>query len=594
MSIRVPALIAAPALAAVLVAGPPEADAGTKRAKTVRLKAFASCAGLVDYARRHVSAPRPGVPAPRPGVPVPVGGGPVSGGGEEGGAAPGPVSAPSPGAREDSSTTNVQEVGIDEPDVVKTDGTRIYALASGRLHAIDARAATPKLLGTLTTAGSGREFLVRGDRALVFGHTGTGTVLSEVDLSNPASMRVLRTLTVDGAFVSARLHAGTARVVLTSIPRAVREIPRPGPGPVPVADAARRRPLRARTAGWVPSATLRNRRTGRVRRRAVVACDDVRRTTRFTGVEMLTVLTIDLDRGLPAIESDAVMTSAETVYASTGSLYVATNGFSGDTAIHRFDISSPSRTEYRASGQVPGSLLNQFSLSEHRGVLRAASTSGFAGPSSSYVTVLRDRGGTLEKIGQVGDLGRGERIFAVRFIEDRGYVVTFRQTDPLYTVDLSDPAGPAVRGELKIPGYSAYLHPVGDHLLLGIGQDATEEGRTLGTQLSLFDVADAAAPTRLHKHTIPGGSSDVEFDHHALLWWAPANLAVVPVSGRAVGFRVSRESGIAEAGRLAHEGDHVSRSLVIGDRLFTYSSSGLLAARLDTLAPGPWVPFGTG
>ena len=118
--------------------------------------------------------------------------------------------------------------------------------------------------------------------------------------------------------------------------------------------------------------------------------------------------------------------------------------------------------------------------------------------SESAVTVLREQGGRLAQIGQVGGLGRGERIYAARFLGDVGYLVTFRQVDPLYTIDLSNPAAPKVAGELKITGYSAYLHPIGEDLLLGVGQEASEQGRRLGAQVSLFDVSDPASPKRLH------------------------------------------------------------------------------------------------
>ena len=127
---------------------------------------------------------------------------------------------------------------------------------------------------------------------------------------------------------------------------------------------------------------------------------------------------------------------------------------------------------------MPGDLLNQFSLSEHKGVLRVGDHRGLRRDGARATSpCCRPAPGRLEKIGQVSGLGRGERIYAVRFIGDRGYVVTFRQIDPLYTLDLADPAHPRVRGELKILGYSAYLHPVGDHELLGIGQDATSRAR---------------------------------------------------------------------------------------------------------------------
>jgi hypothetical protein len=331
------------------------------------------------------------------------------------------------------------------------------------------------------------------------------------------------------------------------------------------------------------------------------------------------VLTIDLRRGLPWTDADAVMTDAQVVYGSPQSLYVATpagQGTAGQdtTQIHRFAATDAPETAYRATGAVPGHLLNQFSLSEHEGVLRVASTrepgppgDAADGRSESIVTVLDETGGTLRPVGQVGGLGRGERIFSVRFAGALGYVVTFRQTDPLYTLDLSSPARPRVAGELKIRGYSAYLHPVGPGLLLGVGQDATPQGRTLGTQLSLFDVSRPEAPVRLHQRTLgPAASSEAEYDHHAFLHWAPTQLAVLPFeslgtleaapSGYAAGFRVDRASGIQEVGRIQHPEDRrhtgaIRRSVVVGARLLTLSDRGLLASDLATLAPQAWVPL---
>jgi uncharacterized secreted protein with C-terminal beta-propeller domain len=584
---RTLALLAVIALAAA--AAPAE---GAKRAKSPRLKAFGSCAGLISYARRHAPPPPRFVPPRVPTLPI-------SGGGEDGGSGPVAAPAPAPVTAPDSSTTNVQEAGVDEPDIVKSDGTNVFALTDGRLHAVDARSPVPRKLDSVAIPGFGGELLVQGRRALAITTSDAGaTVLTETDVANPAAMRVLRTLTIDGSYVSARLHDHTVRVVVSSQPRAL-EPPAPPPGPV-VVSSRKPKPLRARRAGWVPSATLRNRRTGRKRKRAIVACDDVRRTPRFTGAGMLTVLTIDLTRGLPAVDADSVMTDADTVYASPTSVYVATGGGwrVDNTSIHRFDLAGPQRTDYRASGAVAGELLNQFSLSEYKGVLRVATTEGFADDAQSHVTSLQPRSGRLEKIGQVSGLGRGERIFAVRFIEDRGYVVTFRQVDPLYTLDLADPAHPRVRGELKILGYSAYLHPVGDHELLGIGQDASAQGARQGTQLSLFDVADPANPRLLHKVALGElTSSEAEYDHHAFLWWEPLRLAVVPVSdyeggepAQAIGFRVDRANGIAEIGRTRENAD-VLRTLVIGPRLFTLTGEGLHAYDLGTLAPGPYTAF---
>jgi hypothetical protein len=234
------------------------------------------------------------------------------------------------------------------------------------------------------------------------------------------------------------------------------------------------------------------------------------------------------------------------------------------------------------------------------------------------VAVLTQRGDRLVEVGSVGGLGKGEQIYAVRFVGPVGYVVTFRQTDPLYTLDLSDPTRPRVVGELKIPGYSAYLHPAGDRRLIGVGQDANANGQVQGSQVSLFDVSDVAAPTRLDTYTIKGGWSDVEYDPHAFLHWPDTGTVVMPVwaygdvgsslengeelamAGGALVLRLSGDA-LVEVGVLSHvrSADQVDwshdpsirRSLVIGETLWTVSGSGAMASDLEDLAEQAWVPF---
>jgi uncharacterized secreted protein with C-terminal beta-propeller domain len=568
MRIRIVALLALAALALCVT------PAAAKPRAAKRLKAFGSCPALIGYATRHV----PPAPTPQPVDVLPQ-------------RTDAPVAEPAPAEGEDTSQTNVQEAGVDEPDTVKTDGRTIFAIANSSLHAIDARAATPRLLGTLALEdGWDTTMLLRKDRALLLGHGPRGARMTEVDVSDPARPTVLRTEDVDGYIVDARLTGRTARVVVASYPEAVY-------GPPDV---------RAQPAGWLPTRTVANARTGHTVTRRV-ACRKVRRPSVFSGPGVLSVYTVDTTKGLPAVDVDAIFTSGDTVYASPSSLYVATHRWEAvsgaNTSIHRFDISDPDRTTYAASGMVPGMLLNQFSLSEDKGILRAASTVGFGAEAESRVTTLARAGGHLVQRGQVGGLGRGERIHAVRFIGDVGYVVTFRQTDPLYTLDLADPANPHVRGELKIPGYSAYLHPVGDDLLLGVGQEATADGRVQGLQISLFDVSDLARPVRLQKAQLGErwSSSAVEWDHHAFLWWPATRLAVLPIDSQgftgAAGFRVQRAGGIAEIGRVSHpagEGSRtpsVSRAVVVGDRLFTVSDLGVRASGLERFGDRGWVAF---
>jgi uncharacterized secreted protein with C-terminal beta-propeller domain len=349
---------------------------------------------------------------------------------------------------------------------------------------------------------------------------------------------------------------------------------------------------------------------------------------------MLSVVTIDIGSGLDVVDATGVLATGDMVYASAESIYVATQNWqmwqwgrigSDDdrpqeisTEIHKFDIRSDQVTNYVASGPVSGFLLNQFAMDEHDGLLRVASTTspawwGGGLESESRVTVLEEQDGELVEIGMVDGLGKGEQIYSVRFIGDAAYVVTFRQTDPLYTIDMADPTRPQVVGELKILGYSAYLHPVGDGLLLGIGQDATDSGQVKGTQVSVFDVADPADPRRIDQFTLSeGSSSQVEYDHHAFLYWEQTGLAMVPVQQwwwdgeresvflGAVGLTVDDRGNLGEIARLVHPGGEdkygdyraqILRSLVIDDRVYTVSAKGIMSSDLDTLEEASWLQF---
>lgn len=633
-------------------------------AKPRALRAFSSCPALLDYARTHGTkavgtgwVPSPmTLEGPRP-MGVPTGKGIAA----PQAAAKGDSSTAGPIAGTDYSTTNVQEQGVDEPDVVKTDGKTIFAVANGVLHAIDTTSGTPKLVGTVKLdEGYGHELLLHGDRLLVVQNawlqvessssgtapsgSGSGssgvssspiaypigrpvTRLTEIDVSDPAAMKVVRYERDDGEYVSARMTGDTVRIVLASrapIMYAVAE-----------ASASSQRKLvgkrlravrRAKLAAWRPHTFFRAaHKPKQARFHSLTRCGDVRHTARFSGLDTVTILTVDMGKGLPSVDAEAIMSDAQIVYGSPDRLYVATQRWLAPqvteqpqpppvtTEIHQFDTSAPDRTPYVATGEVKGFLLNQFAMSERQGVLRVASTetpewwaagADNVGEGSAVTTLSR---ATMGQLGRVGGLGKGERIYAVRFIDDTAYVVTFRQVDPLYTVDLSDPADPKVIGELKLAGYSAYLHPLGNDLILGVGQDAGSDGRTSGTQLSLFDVSDPAKPTRLAQHAIgSGASSTAEYDHHAFLYWPQTKLAVVPVqlydneSGSdpfvgAIGFHVDR-TGIDEVGRITHPHDEnslwdVQRATVIGDRLFTLSAAGVLSSALDTLAAGPFVGF---
>lgn len=532
---------------------------------------------------------------------------------DDSGGAAGDQRADAPVQGEDYSGTNVQEVGVDEPDHVKTDGRTMYVVANGRLHVLDVSSVDPVELATVEMRDAwDAQLLLDGDRLLVTssaagavpfaGETARADVLpgpgwsgatsiTLLDVRDPADPVVLERLTVDGATLSSRLVDGVARVVVRTEQGNLPWVYPEGSGirAERAALEANRALIRASEAeDWIPW-YVHETADGRQTEGPLVACNRIAHPEEFAGLGVLSVLTIDLAAGgvRPGSEALGVLAGGDTIYASREGLYVATTRWvDGEgmterdrvrrmseitTEIHAFDTSDPRAVSYLGSGEVPGTLLSQWAMSEHDGHLRVASTVGDSWgwgpePSESVVTVLAVRGDDLSQVGQVTGLGLTERIYAVRFLGDVGYVVTFRETDPLYTLDLADPTDPRVVGELKIMGYSAYLHPVGEDLLLGVGQDADAQGRRLGTQLSLFDVSDPADPRRIDAATLGEGMSDVEYDHRAFLHWPATGLTVVPFvrwnieptgamdqpMAGAVGFTADREGGLQRVGMLSH------------------------------------------
>ncbi len=478
----------------------------------------------------------------------------------------------------DYTGTNTHESNVDEPDLVKTDGKRIVTVSGGRVTVVDA--ASRRLVGAIDLGENGRgydaDLLLAGDHALVLSNQAVyggavvedaisggkigapdtrspiaGTSLILVDLTAP---RIISRAHADGFIVDARQVGPTARVVVRSAPRL--EFPTPQNGTDEERVTANKAVIDASDiADWAPRLEVT---TNGHTTRSQVGCESISRPASYSGTNMLTVLSFDIGRdGLDNGSPVSIVADGDTVYGSEKSLYVASNqawrftvpAFAAGTAkstpatagteIYKFDTSGKGAPRFVAGGSVPGHLINQYAMSEWDGHLRVASTTdsvvnqnGPANQSQSGVYVLAEDGGQLKQVGSVEGLGKGERIYAVRFVQTVGYVVTFRQTDPLYTLDLGDPTNPTVKGALKIPGYSAYLHPADGSRLIGVGQDATEGGRVTGTQVSLFDVGDLTDPTRLAKYTLPGSYSEAEFDPHAFLYQKNSGLIVIPLQSR--------------------------------------------------------------
>jgi hypothetical protein len=598
------------------------------------------------------------------------------------------------------SVTNTATPGVDEPDLVKTDGRRIVTISGGVLRVVDAQ--THQLTGVIDLSSGGQfagwnpaSLLLAGNHALVLfsqslyamgggqvspGVRGSGPVTTPqvsgspgatmpingpllvlVDLSG-GTPQITSQYTMDGSLVDARQVGSVARVVIKSTPRVY--LPSYGASGQAYAAGSTAAISEAGISQWLPRYS---ETTGAVTHTGLVDCASVSHpaAASYTGSSMLTVLTFDMSAtDLGDGEPVTIVADGDAVYADGTSLYIASREWAaqpaagtagqagpngagtaimpiaspGYTGIYKFDISGPGRPVYEASGSVPGWLLGssgtaQYSMSAWDGALRVATTTsgtfttGSEQESVSAVYVLEQSGDQLDIVGKAGGLGTGEQIYAVRFVGPTGYVVTFRQTDPLYTLDLSDPAQPRVVGQLPLSGYSAYLYPIDATHLIGIGQDANSLGQTTGTQISLFDVSDLAAPVRLATFDLQFGHSEAEFDPHAFLYWPATRLLVIPVqqpssvspqpvppgspvqgstvqtspvysaASEAVVLHVA-DQGFTELGTITHPvtpsypgGPQIRRSLIIGSALWTLSDAGLKANDSATLTPLAWVPF---
>lgn len=455
--------------------------------------------------------------------------------------------------------TNVQEAGVDEPDTAKTDGRLVAHVAGGRgdrpsVVLTDVSGEAPLELSRLRLPRglSGAELLLVGDRLVVLGTAWhQGPILAEsrslpvegfaegttralvVDVGDPRSPRIEDDASFSGDLVAARLHDGVVRLVLTTSTPALDFVqPRRGRTRAEALRENRRRVRESDIADWLPTVE----RGGAPA--SLLDCSDVRHPKKASGYGTVSVVAFD-PADPQTLHSTAVTTSSDLVYSSTDRMYLATTYRRGSD-VHAFGLDDAS-TRYVASGTVPGTVRDRWSMSEYDGDLRVATALGrdVWDPDENAVVVLRERGDRLAEVGRVGAMGIREQIRSVRWFGELAVVVTFRQVDPLYTVDLSDPEAPRVLGELKIPGFSAYLHPVGDDLVLGLGQDASRDGRTRGAQAAVFDLRDLGAPRRVDVEGV-GAETDfvASYDPRAFTYLPASRTVLATVDDWRDGVRV--------------------------------------------------------
>ena len=515
------------------------------------------------------------------------------------------------------STTNRQVAEVDEADVVKTDGKYIYVLnqRKNRVTVVSADPGAMQVVGTIDFSkdlqGTGKlscsDMYVSGDRLVLIGmcyvsdnEGASTTVYTEFyDITNPSSPHLIDRLSQSGGYLSSRLYDGTVYVFSDQ--------------------TFYGKPDRNDISTYVPV-------VGNQKETCTVEAQDICVFSGEIDRRYLTVTSADLQSG-ERLDSKTVLGGGDTLYVNTDSVYAAAaectarylenSGTDTDqTRLIRLEINRGTVTA-KAEGAVAGRVLNQFSMDEYQGYFRIVTTvetvvkvapsggdssaSGNASAAVSYpagsaavddtVAVSAERTNALyvldrdlKQVGSVEGLAPGEQVYSVRFLGAYSYFVTFRQVDPLFAVDLSDPTAPKVLSALKIPGFSRYLHPYEDGLLLGIGNDAdAATGRSGFAKLSMFDISDPANVTEQDKTLLDCYYTQVEWTHKAALIDSEKNLIAFMGNDAYYIYGYQRGQGFSLRARLYVKGSayEAVRGLYIGEVFYVCSVNGIDAYRLN-------------
>ena len=622
--------------------------------------------------------------------------------GAEGGKPAQPRTAPKLVEGEDFSGTNNQESGVDEADFVKTDGYNIYYLQGQKLHIFG----VPEFgqitdLSNTTVEGTPQAMMLDGDQLVVIStlspwslsrsspvidemgwdgeygnwRTSSLTKFTVYDVADRNDPDVERELYIEGSYITAREVNGTVRTVSHAWMdvqglRTWLDLPA-GYWDLDYDDS-----LRTEIRQKVAWETIQENRevlsmltledllpqvyeysNGSVTTHTMTdgQCADFVAPSEGFNRGISSIFALDLSSAEFDFEVDHIVGTYPQVYASQNLLVLAESAFDwwwfwGNdeanemTNLHTFDISGEA-TLYTGSGRINGTVVNQFALSEHEGVLRVASTAGqwarwwMEDPepmSSQLVTLVRSMDvETQEQIlveaGRVDGIAPGERIWSARFDGDRAYIVTFEQIDPLWVIDVSDETQPTILGELKVPGVSTYIHPLSRNHLLTIGLGpANEDGTGLdwsGTQISLFNITDPTAPSQdaaLRLSPVNTNESDwvwswseATYESKAFQYWAPKELLAVPLSTyRYIDYEINNRyywsyeyvsklmlvdvnettGNLSVYGTVDHSDLYtqdennrwwneynIRRSIFMGDYVYAISSAGITATNLTTL-----------
>lgn len=468
--------------------------------------------------------------------------------------APAPVSQR---AESSGTGTNVQERNVDEPDVVKTDGERLFRVDGSTLTTYDVTGPETEQESELDLGDlEDSEILLAGDTVVAIGNDGTRdkqaygydaaspmTRVLSIDVSDPAAPEVTETVDFDSSLVTARQHGDTIRLV-TAAGLPDLDFVHPGnarKNGLTWKEALRRNEQLVREttiSDWLPTGSVDGGTDERL-----AECEDVAVPKDDLGLDTMSVVGFD---AADPTRWDVTALAADTsiAYASEDHLYLASSAGwgscidwcdavplgddSGTTHVFDFELTTTG-TSYVGAGEVDGMVQDRWAMDEYAGILRlAVSPTERTGNFNSVVT-MRAEGDDLVEVGRLDKLGVNEDIQSVRWFDGVAILVTFRQMDPLYTVDLTDPGSPTLMGELKIPGFSEYLHPVGPRRMIGIGQGPTGDRGGWGAQAGLFKVTDLTHPRRLDTVSYAHGTQARAGTDPRQFTWLPAERTALTV-----------------------------------------------------------------
>lgn len=545
-------------------------------------------------------------------------------------------------SNDDYSTTNIQVEGVDEADIVKTDGEYIYQVNKGKIVVVKAypeeemkvvssisfadETASPIELYIdkkyMTVVASNYSDIVYSSYS-DFRPNSDGTKVIVYDISDRKNIKKVREFGVDGSYVSSRKIGSSVYLISNKYIYSYGVIDDKNIAPCYTDSAVKEENVR-------------------------VEYTDIRYFPGSAGNNFMVISSINLDKMDEPAKVETYLGAGQNIYCSLDNLYVSITGYTGTdysgdinelakaksriisnraneiTKVYKFSLNNGQIT-YLKEGSVPGRILNQFSMDEYNGYFRIATTVGseVSGTSKNNVYILDD---ILNIKGKIENIAPGEKIYSTRFMGDRCYMVTFKKVDPLFVIDLKDPASPKILGALKIPGYSDYLHPYDENHIIGFGKDTEVYEDTAyyqGMKIALFDVSDVNNPVQKFQEIIGDRGTDSELlrNHKALLFSKEKNLMAFPVDEKRIQdknnnnmkavtqqgyayfqgayvYNIDLVKGFTLKGKITHMNDEdalksgqysfksnksVQRILYIGDTLYTLSNSMIKANDINDL-----------